>query len=347
MDAPLKRRFLVPVLLLPLLLVLGSAALLLEDLSGQLGRTRTELDGIRYAERLRSVLVDLQALRGLWPLLRQGDGGAAIRFAAARERLTAELGGAVQDPVAQTLDLAPRVAGFHRALDEDLRQLDGEPNPEAIARLGLYVERLRDLILDTADRSRLSLDPELGSAYLIDLFINRLPSLVDAIGQLRAKGTGLIADGSLRGADSRQIERRIEVIRREQEHVERDLRLVNEHNPGLKALLAPRFVAVERDVGRYMAEAQLLAAGRGTSRDALSFFDQGGGTIQVCTAMCRAVWVQLVELLQQRYRALQIRTGFALGGLGSAILVTAYLLMTYYRRERRLIQRLVDRKSVV
>ena len=54
-----------------------------------------------------------------------------------------------------------------------------------------YIERVRDFITSIADRTNATLDPELETFYLMDVFVVRLPALAEDAGRARALGTGL------------------------------------------------------------------------------------------------------------------------------------------------------------
>jgi hypothetical protein len=51
-----------------------------------------------------------------------------------------------------------------------------------------YIERVRDFITSIADRTNATLDPELETFYLMDVFVVRLPALAEDAGRARALG---------------------------------------------------------------------------------------------------------------------------------------------------------------
>jgi methyl-accepting chemotaxis protein len=53
-----------------------------------------------------------------------------------------------------------------------------------------YIERVRDFITSIADRTNATLDPELETFYLMDVFVVRLPALAEDAGRARALGAG-------------------------------------------------------------------------------------------------------------------------------------------------------------
>jgi len=50
-----------------------------------------------------------------------------------------------------------------------------------------------DIRGEVADEYALTLDPELSTYYLIDTIVNKLPHMIEHLAQLRAYGTGILA----------------------------------------------------------------------------------------------------------------------------------------------------------
>jgi signal transduction histidine kinase/CheY-like chemotaxis protein len=156
---------------------------------------RHELIGLEYARALESVLRDLQLFRGL--------DAAAPENARAHRRADLERDLAALDRIDTRSRESLHLTGEWSALADRCRQAAGAP-PSAqsqaemadIARAGLA------LLKTVADRSELTLDPELGSYYFMDLCLWRLPQHADLVAQawsaLSASPPGQTLDAATR-----------------------------------------------------------------------------------------------------------------------------------------------------
>ncbi len=345
-EKPLQRRFLVSVLVLPLVLVLGSATLLIGDIKERVRYTYAELEGVAYAEKLQRVLVDLQQLRGLFEILRQGDIGVEPEFDVVHQRLERNLAAAESAPEVKEFGLSPAVQDLVDSLRRYLAARDTDSGEDAYRVFTGYVEQVRDLILETANRSHLTLDSELDSYYLMDLLINRLPSLVDAIGRLRGIGAGMIAGDGVDMQGAHLLERRIEATQMETAHVQRDLRILYERDQRWDVLFKPKMDTITEALDRFVRMTFVLAQDGEQDFDALEFFDQGTVTVQICRLLCMEVRSALRGLLHARIDRLERRVILSSVGLAGAILIAALLVVFFYRREHRLVAQVLEEREL-
>ncbi|MHB0927180.1 MAG: EAL domain-containing protein [Gallionellaceae bacterium] len=106
---------------------------------------------------------------------------AAAAFYAMEEKLPASLASGEDFRLIRSNWERLRKAGLHLTVAE---------NFAAHTRL---IEQLQLFEVFVADEYLLTLDPELSSFYLIDTAINKLPHVLEHLGQIRAYGTGILA----------------------------------------------------------------------------------------------------------------------------------------------------------
>ena len=180
--------------------------------------TRSELQGIEAVKPLQKLIQATQQHRGLSSGVINGDASLADRRAAK------------ENEVAQTMDAVERslfgrlgqAAEWAQAKSE-WQQLRAEglrlAAPENFARHTTLIRRQLDFLARVGEESKLVVDPDLASSFITGMVIVRMPETLEPLGQLRARGTGILARKAITEAQ------RVEVSR-----------LVNEVGIGTRAL---------------------------------------------------------------------------------------------------------------
>jgi signal transduction histidine kinase/FixJ family two-component response regulator/HPt (histidine-containing phosphotransfer) domain-containing protein len=148
----------------------------LAELSSQLAFAKKERDGLQYVVALRRVIEPLDRSRGLRLLAESGDLAARQRLAQERGKVAAAA--VAVDAVNARLGDTLGVSQVWQALRPRITHPSVEP--------GLLATEAQRLIEQVADASRLSLDPDLASYYLMDATVNRLPALAHHLGTIDA-----------------------------------------------------------------------------------------------------------------------------------------------------------------
>ena len=170
------------------------------------------------------------------------------------------------------------------------------------------------------------------------LITDRVPSLVESIGQLRGLAAGYHVSAAIDPERKTMIERRIEGIRRDMAGVGRITRAIHDYNPREIEGIRQRFEAAGARVDRFMDESLAVVAGK--PRDSLAYFEAGSDTIRQCRDFCKESQTLLISLLERRIQRLQTRlaVGALVGGLAVALMLA--LFVSFYRREGNLILQL-------
>jgi len=158
--------------------------------------SQRELEGLVLIEPISRTVQMIQRHRGVSVALLGGNETMKDRRAA-REREAAAAFTAMEEalPPGLTSGEGFRLlkANWERLRKEGLRWTADE-NFVAHTRL---IEQLQSLKSSIADDHALTLDGELATFYLIDTSVNRLPHVLEHIGQLRAYGTGVLSGGKI------------------------------------------------------------------------------------------------------------------------------------------------------
>jgi methyl-accepting chemotaxis protein len=171
-----------------------------------IGAAQGELDGVRPARALMTLVQLTQQHRGLSAGFLGGNGGVA----SAREAKKAEVDKALQQLDEQfkaDSQLPPAMAQAWQQATQGWQALEAAVDAKQIpaaesstrhaAVIASYFKTL-DLLLDY---SGLILDPQADTYYLMSASLVKLPYATEALGQTRARGAGFLAEGKATQGD--------------------------------------------------------------------------------------------------------------------------------------------------
>jgi methyl-accepting chemotaxis protein len=229
------------VFLLPLLLASG---LLVAELHKSVSFTIQERQGLAYIRQLHELRRRLQEKRNLEHLrlaARQLDGARAI--GAAGQAATSALQGL--RPLAigtlSGLPAQPELEQGWQQLQRRQASLDARASFAAHSRLIALADALA---AQAADRSRLSLDPEVRSAYLVAAFLKSLPELAENLSVITGRGAAYIDSGLFEANEDQTLNATAMLARHELERLPGQYQGILANNPGLAPALQPRLAAV-------------------------------------------------------------------------------------------------------
>ena len=181
------------VFLVPLIVVTYALVSSVQSLG--IATARHELLGLEYSRALQQVLVDLQVLRGS-----EASGSEAAQVIH-RDALRRDLAGL--DAVDARLQGGLHLSGEWPLLAAHCRKiLDAPPSSTTREEMARSTRSGLDLLKKVADHSELMLDPELGSYYLMDLCLSKLPEHAELVTQAWTR-LAVTASGQPLGAAAR------------------------------------------------------------------------------------------------------------------------------------------------
>ena len=171
-------------------------AILLSQLIFKLGEsitaTRSELQGIQTVKPLQQLIQVAQQHRGLSSGVINGDASLADKRAAKEKDVVAALA-AVEKTLSGPLAQAPEWT----ALKADWEQIRAGgmalPAPENFAKHTAAIRRMLDFLARVGEDSTLVLDPDYASSFIMSMVVYKMPETLEPLGQLRARGTGILA----------------------------------------------------------------------------------------------------------------------------------------------------------
>ncbi len=192
--ASLAQKFLAIGLLCLLPILIGTTQLAVSFREG-IAASQKERDGLAYHAAARGFLQDVQKHRGLASTFLSGDKSFAEPLAAKKRDIDAHVKAldALDARFAKDFDLRGTWGGVRANWTKLLGEYKGLAATESAKRHTALVAELLALMAQVGDGSGLILDPELDSFHVMDLLVNRLPTLVEKLGQGRAFGVIAVA----------------------------------------------------------------------------------------------------------------------------------------------------------
>ncbi|MDH5613173.1 MAG: EAL domain-containing protein [Gammaproteobacteria bacterium] len=152
-----------------------------------------ELDGLALIEPIAKTIQTIQLHRGISAALLGGN--EAMRNQRAVQE---EVAAATFRNMEEKLPISLTDSEHFRSILMDWEQLRQQGLTLAMgdnfATHTKLIEDLQSFEVSVADEYLLTLDPEIASFYLIDTTINKLPHVIEHLGQIRAYGTGILTN---------------------------------------------------------------------------------------------------------------------------------------------------------
>ncbi|MBD3610167.1 MAG: methyl-accepting chemotaxis protein [Gammaproteobacteria bacterium] len=154
--------------------------------------------GLQYIVTVRQLVENIPVHRGMSNAYLNGNASLKDKITAQRKKIDTIM--TELDSVDSQLGKALRTDGKLNALKQqwDFIKTNGFtlPASESFSRHTRLISDILGLISYVADTSNLILDPELDSFYLMDLVVNKIPAVVETMGQARGLASGIAAQGN-------------------------------------------------------------------------------------------------------------------------------------------------------
>ena len=317
--------FLVPLLLL--------SVIELNNLQENIDFVSQERRGVRYVAALRPLLEHMPQHRGAANAFLLGDESFREKMLAKREAVAQDFEAlaALDAELGAVLQTGDRLERLRKAWESLEAREIGMPPAEVFAAHTALIEKLIDFIAHVADTSNLVLDPELDSYYLMDLVVNRLPALTDAMGQARGLGAGAAAQGRLQGNTARRLAVLADRVMDGEKGMDHGLKAAIRGNPDIANQLQGKDKTAVAKAGAFLAllRKEILDADTIAIPAARVF---GGGTeaIGAAFALYDAILPSLDGILAARVDGLVHDRNVSIITVVLVLLVIVYLFGGFY-----------------
>jgi methyl-accepting chemotaxis protein len=324
------------VFMLPLLLML---ALLYAELRKEVTTAERERRGVSYVRELEDMTRLVQQHRALRHMQLSGNAEAKEPALQTQNAVNGKL---------STLDAIDKASGVGvtepwtavkqgwRAVQE---KADTAKAKDSYADHTGLIEKMTALNALVADKSGLTLDPQIDSYHLTAALVNSLPGVADVLSQVAGRGAAYIDTGLLEPNEDVMLNSSVMVARRDLARIPTQFEAVFRENPGLRAQLQPQLASVS-DALAFLERAQNEVLNAFNQTSGRQFFDAGAKSIDAIHAAANASATALDALLEQRIRQYSLRLYLIVALVLGGVAVTSYLLTGFYVSFSRQIEEL-------
>ncbi len=313
--------------MLPLVLVL---ALLYGELTKSVVTAERERVGVRYVRELEEVMRQTQKHRALRHMQLSGNAGASE--AAAQTRNAVDAGMTLLDQGSEAgrqFDADQAWAEIKKdwlAIKERNASTSAKDSYAAHTALIEQMVKLNTLV---ADRSGLTLDPEIASYHLTSVLVHGFPGVADILAQIAGRGAAYIDTGLLEANEDMLLNSGVIVARRDLARLPLQFDAVFRENPALKPMLEPELASIPMVLSFLeRAHYEVLNSVNQTSGNA--FFDAGSKSIDGLFSSARAASTVLDALLEARIERYSARLRLIIAAVLCGLALTIYLLAGFY-----------------
>ena len=306
----------------------------------------TELTGVEYISPLRVLMSDIAKHRGMTNALLNGNESFKDKLPEVRNNIAKDI--QKIESIHQHLGKQLKIDEAWQAVKTDWNQLAEKatklPAAESFSRHTDLLENIITLISRVADSSRLIMDPEIDSNYLMELIVLRIPELNNLLGILRGKGTGIISSGDISDSDRATIAQLHALMKKRVDQTIRSMNIVFENNTRLMSVMSTQFDDFKQHTGDFikLIESKILQGNTPEPYQAEKFFNTGTNAIAKSSELFDESAKQLTALLNARidksYKVMFIELGLMLIFIALSIALTIFVSKLMTRASKQTLQ---------
>ncbi|WP_269748395.1 methyl-accepting chemotaxis protein [Noviherbaspirillum autotrophicum] len=306
------------------------ASLLFAELNKSIDTARQERLGAHYVRQLENAMRLAQRHRALRHMQLSGNAAAAGQAAAAQADLTrqvAALDALQADAATLSVEAAWReVSQEWSALQGKLRTATAKESYAGHTRL---LERMSKLNAMAADKSGLTLDPQIDSYYLIAALVHEFPAITESLSQIAGRGAAYIDTGLLEPNEDLLLSSNVMLAGRDLARIPQQFDAIFRENPELRRTLERQLAVVPASLAFLeRARGEVLNTYNQTSGS--QFFDAGSACIDGLYAAAGASADALDTLLEQRIELYTARRNMIVLAVAATLAIALYLLAGFY-----------------
>ncbi|MDX8409778.1 MAG: hypothetical protein R8J84_07060, partial [Mariprofundales bacterium] len=336
-----RLRFAEKFLLVALLFALPlsyASYLLLTDMEQDLASLAKQRAGLRDAASLTPLLELIPQHRGMINGLLGGDHHFAAKLNAIKPALQTAL--AQADASSQHWTNNPELQEKWQDIRTRWRTLqDGAwqmPTAQSWRQHTRLIHDYLRLLYDLSVASTLYTNSDRAHRHLVELNFHILPQLIEALGQLRGAGSGMVADHRVSHDEQQRWFLLMQAVEGYASEAGQHWGYAFAEDGALKSQFSPQVGGLQRGVAAYLA--WIKQATQGSSAlllDPVNYFDRGTAVISVGYQLFHSSSDKLHRLLQQQAEALNLRSHLLWLLVLLPPLVIFYLVLCFFIATRQ------------
>jgi methyl-accepting chemotaxis protein len=315
------------VFLAPLLLV---TTLLMQELQKSIAVSAQEKLGVAYIGQLHEIARLAQQQRASEYLRLSAKAEAQAGQGALRAALDARLRALDRfQQRAAGLQALPQWSAVRQAGQALAADQAGATPRASFERHSALIAALRKLAGTVAERSHLSLDPEVASNYLIAALVDTLPDLADGLSRIAGPGAAFIDTGLFVGNEDQLLNATAMVARHGLARAAAHFEALFQASPGLKATLQPRLAAIVASQA-FLERTRNEVTNSYNQTSGQDYLGAGSASVDQLYALAAASASQLDQLLSQRSARDVLHRNLVLAAILATLALAAWLLAGFY-----------------
>ncbi len=300
--------------------------------------------GVQLLMKLRPLIENVAKHRGMSNALLNGDQSFSEKVANQKEIVDSHFQAMMQQKdIWQDLNLLQEATEVADRWSE-ARDIDAVPPDQGFQRHSDIISQLIQLGVYVADRSELALDPVTSTYYLMDAVVNRLPLVVENLGQLRGKGSGIAAKQSITLQQGMVMTGLMLTIKSAFSSLEYGMERVEQSAPSISKDLIKNTRSASVGLTNYLNFVETNVASK-VNQDITVFpeaiFSQGTDVIGRFFTVYDSSLILLQDLLQKRIEQSYNTMVFIIGLVLISLVVIVYLYVAFYQSVRMSIDTIV------
>ena len=166
------------------------------NLSRDIETARHELAGLQMLKPMNRSVQFMQQHRGLSSGVLNGNEAMKERRAAVEREVEKAIGD-TDAALSDSLRDSQAWKDIRADWSEISKQGLAWPAPENLKRHTLMIGKVLTFMVDLADETQLTLDPVIDTYYFMDTVVSKMPAMLEPLGIMRARGTGVLSSQEL------------------------------------------------------------------------------------------------------------------------------------------------------
>jgi len=331
MKMPQKMLLIAVVFLIPVAYLLVAYE---RNLSAQIEFSQLELEGVRQITPLRAMIQTMQLHRGVSQLALAGNAQAKAKLGGFRDKINTAI--VEQDKVDAALGGKLGTSDAWRKLKTAWQALaasaDSLSPPESFRAHTEVIVAAQDFIILTADRSNMTLDPDIDTYYLIDAFATKIVRATESAGQMRAASVLALQSRSISPERRSDLAVLLRLIERDMTDIDSGLDKVEKAAPDTQKVLSAPRKALKDAFSTYLAKVRTeVIDSEAPDAAPESMLSVASAAIDAAYVVNDAARTEFVRLVGARVDRLQREQVISASAVGMALLVVAYLFLSFRR----------------
>lgn len=324
------RRYLAATII-PVALFYFSILFLINNINSQYEFTQKEIKGVSIINQLQGSIIGLQKIRGLSGITLEESHETLKEIKTLQYEFNESLNKLALDDNFRNIVLSSEIYNVKDKIEELFRvNLLNLRSKDLFLEYTNSIAQIKQIMKIAADRSNLTLDPELESYYMMSLITIQFPEIIELLGRVRGKGSALIAGTNSTDEDKGQLQGHLAVLKVGLDNMENTTKIIYTASPALEKQLEEMILKAEEKAIQFIKNTNEAIHGK-SSFSPLEYFDTGTEAITAYLAPHKEIDKILTHHLNARAEKLRSIRNMSIAGTVLAAILIIYFASSFYK----------------